>query len=445
MKFIKLVSIFLFLSSYLLAQNIESKPNIIIIYTDDMGVGDMGFLGGTLAATPNIDAMAQQGKIFKQYYSSAPVCSPSRVGVLTGMYPRRWNIHTFLSTKTFNQNCEQSNFLDIKAPSMARILKSAGYATGHFGKWHMGGGRDVKDAPHIKDYGFDIWASTFESPNPDPLLTSTNWIWAPTDSIKRWNRTAYFVDKTIDFLKNNKAGKPCFVNLWPDDVHTPWVPEDAEYDKKEYVTKKNLKLVLAEYDKQIGRLFAAIKEMGIANRTLIIFTSDNGPHPSFNQLRTNGLRGVKNSLYEGGIKMPFFICWPGKIKAGQMDSKSVINAVDILPTLCNIAGAKLPNNYSFDGQDFSSAIFGEQVFQRNKDLYWEYGRNEFYNYPDATNRSLQLAVRHQNYKLFTTSDGSKTELYDLTVDPKETINIADKNPQLVVKLKAELIAWFNKN
>src|SRR5687767_13192383 len=202
----------------------QQRPNIIFILTDDMGFGDIGCFNGTYK-TPNIDRMAAEGRKFTSYYSASPICSPSRVGFLTGMHPAKWNITSFLQKKADNRLCEQADYLHPSAPSLARLLKDNGYATAHFGKWHMGGGRDVDDAPSIKQYGFDEWSSTWESPDPDPLLTATDWIWSDKDSIKRWNRTSYWVNKTLAFMQKHK-GQPCFINLWPDDVHTPWVPGD---------------------------------------------------------------------------------------------------------------------------------------------------------------------------------------------------------------------------
>lgn len=206
----------------------DSLPNIIFILTDDMGFSDIACFGGQFVPTPNIDRLAKSGRKFTQYYSAAPICSPSRAGLITGMYPGRWNFSTYLDNRKHNANAQQADFLDTTAPSIARFFQQDGYATAHFGKWHLGGGRDVKNAPGFEHYGYDAHNSTYESPDPDPLITATNWIWSDKDSIKRWDRTQYFVDKTLDFLSKHK-GQPCFINLWPDDMHTPWVPrKDAE-------------------------------------------------------------------------------------------------------------------------------------------------------------------------------------------------------------------------
>lgn len=421
------------------------KPNIILIYVDDMGIGDASYTGSELELTPNIDRLAKNGKIFTKYYTTAPVCSPSRVGVLTGNYHIRWGINTFLNNKKFNRNTKQQDYLDSMAPTLGKLLKKTGYKTAHYGKWHLGGGRDVTNAPPITAYGFDDYVSTYESPDPDPLLTSTNWISAPSDSIKRWERTAYFVDKTIDFIKQNKT--PCFVNLWPDDVHTPWVPsqEVQKMDRKKHFTLPNLKPVIREFDRQMGRLLVSLEEMGELENTLIVFTSDNGPSPSFSRVRTNGLRGVKNSLYEGGINMPMIVHWPAKIKKEQIDSTSIIASIDLLPTFASLLKTKLPENYKMDGIDFSNALLKNETRVRTKNLYLEYGRNSFFRFPqEKEDVSLPLAVRSGDWKLFSNGTGDTLELYNLRTDINETTNVVSEHPKLGSKLRDDLLLWFQK-
>lgn len=442
------LSLILTVTFFVSCQQKAKQPNIILIYVDDMGVGDATFTSGEVRPTPNIDRMAAEGKVFTQYYTNAPVCSPSRVAITTGMYPQRWNINTFLSSKGHNKKCDQLDFLKAEAPSLARTLKAAGYTTAHFGKWHMGGGRDVKEAPSIAEYGFDELCSTWESPNPDPLLTSSNWIWAPTDSIKRWDRTAYFVEKTLDFLKRNKD-KPCYINLWPDDVHSPWVASEQYQDGQRnpaYFSLEYLEPVIDVFDKDMGRLMEGLKEVGLDESTLIVFTSDNGPAPTFEYSRTNGLRGLKNSLYEGGINMPFFVRWPAKIKAGQTDTESIISAVDLFPSLCKIGGADIPDNYSSDGNDISKAFLSENKTVDERKIFWEYGRrNTKISLPkDPYDKSPVLAVRHGDWKCFTSFDGVKLELYNLKNDPNEQKNVAVENKEMANSLKAAMLEWFEK-
>lgn len=421
-------------------------PNIILILIDDMGSADVGCYRpdkfvNQFPPTPNIDRLAAEGIKFTNYYSAAPICSPSRVGLMTGNVPGKWRITSFLADRKHNRTCEQADFLAASAPSVARELKTMGYGTAHFGKWHMGGGRDVDNAPGIRQYGFDEYASTWESPDPDPSLTSTNWIWAKSDSVKRWNRTAYFVDKTLDFLKRN-TNRPCYINLWPDDVHTPWVPDEITLNEFPKGTEKprEFKAVLAELDVQIGRLMAGLKALGIDENTLVVFTSDNGALPAFQGMRSGIFRGSKLSLYEGGIRMPFIVRYPARTPKGIVDNQSVLSAVDLLPTFVSLAGKKELHSQP-DGENMTAVVLGKPTVRKTP-LFWEYGRNnESFRYPQGRDKSPNLAIREGNWKLLVNDDGSGTELYDLTTDPSEQTDIAAQHPKLLGDLRSKLLAW----
>ncbi|MBI4625785.1 MAG: sulfatase-like hydrolase/transferase [Verrucomicrobia bacterium] len=433
---LSLVAYFLAACVHLAGAEPARQPNVILILADDMGIGDLGCYGGRQTPTPRIDRLAAEGTRFTQYYSASPICSPSRAGIITGMFPARWRITSFLQTKKGNAGCEQDDFLDPRAPSLPRALKSAGYATAHFGKWHLGGGRDVTAAPKFAAYGYDEHAGTYESPEPHPDITATNWIWSPKDKVKRWDRTAFFVDRTLDFLKRH-PDRPCFVNLWPDDVHTPWVPDEIS-DRKDL--PKNFRPVLAELDRQIGRLVDGLKTLGREQDTLVIFTSDNGALPTFGGARSGGFRGSKLSLYEGGIRMPFIVRWPGRIPAGRVEGGTITTAVDLLPTLCALTGARLPAEHRLDGLDLSAVWRGRKVMGRPA-LFWEYGRNdEFFRFP-ADGRSPNLAVRRERWKLLVHADGTRPELYDLAADPAETRNLAAERPEQALELTRLVLDW----
>ena len=421
----------------------EARPHIIFLLTDDMGYGDVGCYGGKFVPTPNIDRLAEQGTRFTQFYAASPVCSPSRTGFLTGMYPARWRITNFLQTRKGNRASEQVDFLDPTAPSIARTLKQAGYATGHFGKWHMGGGRDVTNAPPFSAYGFDEHASTFESPEPDPDITGTNWIWSAVDKVKRWDRSAFFVDKTLDFLRRHSA-QPCYVNLWPDDVHTPWVPEGSDISatrrRDNDESAPNFKAVLAEYDKQVGRLLAGLKDLGLESNTVLIFSSDNGPLPTLRQQRSGGLRGSKISLYEGGTRMPLIVRWPGHVPAGRVEEKAILGAVDFFPIFCRLAGVSQSAAERCDGEDLTQVFLG-QFAPRARPLFWEYGRNAAFGYPQGRNRSPNVAIREGKWKLLINADGSDRELYDLDSDRNETRNVAEQNSETAKRLAELALKW----
>lgn len=422
----------------------EEQPNIIFILTDDMGYGDIGTYGGKFNPTPCLDRMADEGIKFYQYYSASPISSPSRAGLLTGNHPGRWHITSYLQSREGNRNAEMNDYLTIDAPSLPRAMKQGGYKTAHIGKWHLGGGRDVHDAPFFEKYGYDEFCSTYESPQPDPLLTATDWIWSPKDSIKRWERTAYFVDKTIDFLKINSE-EPCFINLWPDDMHTPWVGdlEQQQEVPKDYESEKNFRSVLIEYDRQIGRLLEGIKDLKLDRETIVVFTSDNGPAPSFKGSRSGNMRGCKASLFEGGMHLPFIVWSSGdSVPRGLVDKTTVVSALDMFESLCSIANVDLPHDYSSDGMDISSALLGNPE-KRDIPIFWEYRRNDSNSFPKPHDKDISpnLAIRFEEWKLLINDDGSNVMLFNLHDNLRETIEVSETYPEVTERLKSMLLEW----
>jgi arylsulfatase A-like enzyme len=420
------------------------RPNVVLVLVDDFGWGDPSCYGNTMVQTPHMDRMAKEGVRFTQGYVAAPICSPSRCGILTGQFPARWRITSFLQTRAGNKACEMADFLDPKAPSLPRLLQEAGYATAHVGKWHLGGGRDVTAAPKFKEYGYDLGLGTYESPEPAAALGLKTVPWGKLrepQQVPRHDRSRWMVDQTLNFLKANPA-KPCFVNLWLDDTHTPFVPSGDQLkavrvdgDPPEVA---NYKAVLVETDRQLGRLLDGLK----GTHTLVVFLGDNGALPTFGQKRVGGLRGSKLSLYEGGVRVPFLAWWPGTAKAGVMNEKTVIAAVDFVPTLATICGATLPKDYHSDGEDLSAALQGESPM-RAKPLFWEYGRNDTsFRYPaDAKHRSPNVAVRDGDWKLLVNADGSGAELYDLAGDRHESNNRAADHPAVARRLTEAALKW----
>lgn len=421
---------------------------MVLVLADDFGWGDPSCFGGTLIETPRLDRMAKEGVRFTQFYVAAPICSPSRCGIITGQFPARWPITSYLQTRAGNQACEQADFLDPGAPSLPRLLKEAGYATAHVGKWHLGGGRDVRDAPRFAAYGYDLGAGTWEGPEAHPDITARDWIWSPDDKVKRWDRTRWMVDQTLAFLRRNE-GEPCFVNLWLDDSHTPWVPtaDDQQVGPGGRATGKgdtpaHLRAVLARMDEQIGRLLDALRRRRADRPTVVLFFGDNGPLPTFDQQRAGGLRGSKLSLYEGGIRVPCIAWGPGVVPAGVTNDTTVFAAVDLLPTLARLCGARPPRDNPPDGADLGEALSGEKPI-RTKPLFWEYGRNDkSFAYPrDAKHRSPNVAVRDGRWKLLVNADGGGAELHDLDADPKETRDLAGDRPDVAKRLTDAALAW----
>ncbi|HEY4415652.1 MAG TPA: sulfatase-like hydrolase/transferase, partial [Verrucomicrobiae bacterium] len=363
-----------------------NKPNVIFILVDDMGYADTSCFQtytNPVVITTNVDRLASEGLQFTKYYVAAPICSASRTALITGSYPGRWRITSFIDNKAANRNRNMADFADPQVPTMARAFKAAGYTVGHFGKWHMGAGRNVDDAPLPEAYGYDDSLVAFEGlgnrlayneeslSTANALLQQGNLTWMP-----KAESASNQVNAAISFLKLH-TNQPCYLDLWFTDVHTGWFPAPGTWQKfAVYTTNVNEQkfyAVLANLDVQIGRFLAAVDDLGLATNTILIYSSDNGApgdgSAAFSLARNGGLRGKKGSLYEGGIREPFIVRWPGHIPAGTTNTQTVLNAVDLMPSLCDLAQIDLPVNYFPDGEDLSRAWLGG-VQMRTKPLYW---------------------------------------------------------------------------
>lgn len=433
----------------------KPKPNMVLVFIDDMGWADLSCFGNGDAATPNIDRMAAEGIVFEQFYVNSPICSPSRVAISTGNYPQRWNITSYLAHRNENKKRGIANWLDPEAPMLARSLKNGGYATGHFGKWHMGGQRDVTDAPPIAEYGFDESLTNFEGLGPKLLpLTkkpdgTVGRIWedaerlgGPVTWTQRSEITAGFVDAAIRFVDHaQQNGKPFYINLWPDDVHSPyWPPVDKWGDGG----KRQLYLgVLEAMDAQLGKLFDYIRDdPELRNNTLILICSDNGPEPGAGRARP--FKGYKTHLYEGGVRSPLIVWGPGLMQESAMgtrNTESVFAAIDLVPSLAGLGGATAPANTEYDGEDLLSTLLGKSKESRKKPIFFSRppDRKDYYgikNLPD-------LAVRHGKWKLLCDYDAGRPELYNLVSDAAESENVAASHPDIVQTLARQVVDWYN--
>ncbi len=434
----------------------QSKTNILFIFIDDMGYADLGCYGREDVKTPNIDQLASEGILFTQFYVNSPICSPSRTAVTTGQFPARWGITSYIDNRNANANRGIKNYLDLSAPSVARNLKDAGYYTAHIGKWHMGGGRDVGEAPLITEYGFDESVTQFEGLGERFLATyetlnlpdSTRGLEKQSARLgrgkvhwaKREDFTQIFVDRTIAAIKNaQEVNKPFYINLWPDDIHTPLEP--PKHLRGDLSMQARFLGVMEEMDKHMGRLFDFIKnDPQLKNNTLIVFTSDNGPDKAVNT--AGPLRGYKTVLYEGGIREPFISWWPGRIPTkleGTKNAKTVVAGIDLPLTFMELAGITPNKNINYDGESMLEAISGEKQKERHKSLFW-------IRPPDRPgydgNNAPDLAIRNGNYKLLMDLDGSNIQLYNIIDDIGETQNLANNKPEKVDELKKELEDWF---
>ncbi|MGQ8338932.1 sulfatase-like hydrolase/transferase [Sunxiuqinia sp. A32] len=434
------------------------KTNILLIFIDDMGYGDLGCYGNQDVHTPNIDRLANEGIRFSQFYVNSPICSPSRVAITTGQFPSRWGVTSYISGKKDNKERGMNHNLNIMAPSVARNLRNVGYYTAHIGKWHMGGGRDMADVPLITEYGFDESVTQFEGLGERYLATyetlnlkdSTRGLEKQSAALgrgvvhwaKREKFTGIFVDRTIAAIKNaQEAGKPFYINLWPDDIHTPLEPP-LEL-RGDLSTKARFLGVMQEMDRQMGRLFDYLRsDPELYKNTLVVFTSDNGPDMAVN--KAGVLRGYKTFIYDGGIREPFIVWWPSQIdqtKNGSVNEKTVMAAIDLPLTFMEVAGATPDPGVEYDGQSMLEAIKGEKEILREKPLFWirppDRPGYDGENNPD-------LAIRLGDFKLLMDVDGSNVQLYNLMKDVSESNNLVEEMPEKAVELKKQLVQWYNQ-
>ena len=314
-----------------------ARPNIIFIFADDWGYGDLGIHGSTFCKTPNLDQMASQGMDFTNFTVNSPVCSPSRVAVMTGQFPARHCVHQHFQSIKAHIKRGMPDWLDPQAPMLPRMLKQAGYKTGHFGKWHLG---SVNDSPTEDAYGYDQFA-TFNG--------------SGKNEISKGGLAS--VDHAEAFIKQFKD-EPFFINLWLHETHTPHLPQKRllEEFKDLGEAEQVYASIIAEGDEGVGRILKLLKELNIDKNTLVVFSTDNGPEHStddkdhkgqglgkfYSVGETGGLKGEKRSLFAGGIRVPLIVRWPGTVPAGKTDKTSVLTAVDLLPTFLEVAGVPLP-------------------------------------------------------------------------------------------------------
>lgn len=430
------------------------RPNIVLVFIDDMGWSDFSCFGNTDAQTKNIDALAAEGICFEQFYVNSPICSPSRVAISTGQYPQRWKISSYLAHRESNKQRGIANWLDPKAPMLAKSLKQSGYVTGHFGKWHMGGQRNVGDAPLITEYGFDESLTNFEGLGPrllplvqTPQKPEFRKIWQDSEKLGRgeviWTDRAKitkgFTEASVNFIKKaQKENKPFYINLWPDDVHSPFFPTLEGWQRG--ADKRSLYLsVLEEMDAQFAPLFNFIKnDSKLRNNTLILICSDNGPEKDAG--RADNLKGYKTHLFEGGIRSSLVVWGPGilaKNKQGTRNKQSIFSAIDLVPSLLKLAGVS--SNVDYDGEALTDTLIGNSTASRKAPIFYRRppDRKEYYGFKNLPD----LAMRDGDWKLLCNYDGSNPQLYNLIDDSAENNNLASQFPELTQKMTERLKSW----
>ncbi len=423
----------------------QRKPNFVFILGDDWGWGDLGCFGHAQIKTPFLDRMAAEGRRYTQFYVNAPVCSPSRAGLLTGQFPSRLGVHSIFSTPEQNRAHGVPDYLEPATPTLPRLLHQAGYVTGHFGKWHLGRGAGTPDPGA---YGFDSHLSLISNGPGWVEITEQG----HTAAAFQPRSTEVIIDSTIAFIQSHRD-EPFYVQAWLTDPHAVLNPTDEQMEPYSHLSPKGVPYrgaptiyysVVTNADRHIGRLLATLDELGLSEDTVVVFTGDNGPeeltvpNASHSAAGSAGpFRGRKRSLYEGGVRMPLIVRRPGHTPAGGVDNESVLSGVDLLPTFCHLAGVTPPGEVRLDGEDISDALDGD-MHDRRADLLWEW---RFPIQGPPIHCSPMLSIRRGRWKLLLNPDGDREELYDIPADPMELANLAERETDVVAQLSEEALAW----
>ena len=396
-----------------------AKPNVVLVMADDQGWGQMGYMNHPALKTPHLDAMSENGLRFDRFYAGGPVCSPTRATVLTGRTHDRTGVF------------DHGYALRSQEKTLGQAMKRAGYATGHFGKWHLNGLRGPgapifkEDSHHPGAFGFDEWLSVTNFFDRNPIMSRKG-------KIKEYSgdSSEIIVNEALKFIKTNaRANKPFFTVIWYGTPHDPWIA--AKVDKKSF-TKLSPKAQehygeLVAMDRSIGMLRKGLREMGVAQNTLVWFMSDNGGLPRLDPPTTGGLRSFKGSMYEGGLRVPAIIEWPKGISKVRV-TKHPAGAVDIFPTIAEVAGLEKSDLLKpQDGMSLAK-LFLKEPGPRQKPLpFRSRGR---------------IAVVDNDYKMISFPDRGKTryELYNLANDMSEQDNLFKKEPKIANQLRKKLKA-----
>jgi arylsulfatase A-like enzyme len=422
-----------------------TRPNIVFVFADDWGWGDLGCYGHPHIRTPNLDQLASQGTLFSQFYVCSGVCSPSRAAAMTSRFPGELGIHGHFADPDRNARRAMPGWLDPDVMTYARLLSEAGYAVGHYGKWHLG---HDPDAPAPTTYGVDECRINVGN---GPPLTFSDVGYNPA----RYRSSEVIVDEAIGFVQRHQA-EPFLVNVWLNDTHATLDPSEEQLRPFRDFMPSGLGHrypgALAVYysvvhnaDYHIGRLVEWLDELGLGENTVVIFSADNGPedilirNASHSGVGSPGpFRGRKRSLYEGGVRTPFIVRWPaGQVQRGTVDDETVLSAVDLLPTFSALAGIELPEGIGSRGENMVGAFRGIPQL-RETPLYWEW---RFRVVGHVLNRSPVLAVRRGDYKLLLNPDRGRVELYHVPSDPLELENLAGDRLDIVDSMAEEVLSW----
>jgi arylsulfatase A-like enzyme len=424
----------------------DKRPNIVFVLADDLGWTDVACFGSQYYESPNIDRLAREGMKFTNGYTCGPNCAPTRAALMSGQYEPRTGIYSVGSIDRFNwqsrplRPVDNVQNLGLEKVIVAKALKDAGYATGMFGKWHLG----TAGKHHPSQRGFDE-AIVADGKHFD-FVTNP-----PVEYPKGQYLADFLTDRAVDFIRRHKDG-PFFLYLPHFAVHTPLQAKKELIEKFEAKAPvgghKNSTYAAMIYsvDESVGRIMATLDELKLADNTLLIFSSDNGGVGGYERAGVHGehditdnapLRGGKGMLYEGGVRVPFIFRWPGKIAAGSVYEQPIIS-VDLYPTFLALAGSKGADGYTLDGVDIGPALMGGTISRDA--LYWHFpgylgaGANDWRTTPGG-------AIRVGDMKLVEFFEDHRLELYNLKEDPGQQHDLAAAQPEVAKGLHEKLVVW----
>ena len=423
------------------------KPNIVVIMADDLGWRDLRCYGNAQLDTPALDQLAAEGMRFTSGYAAAPVCTPTRAAMMTGQSPARLRItnHAPGNPDGFSlkgsdlQEAENIRHLPLAAVTIAERLSSAGYATAHIGKWHLSyttrdeQGLTEKDLRPDKQ-GFDLNVGGYSGGGP-PSYFAPYRIPTLADGKEGEYLPDRLAEEAIAFIRHHRNA-PFFLNWWPYSVHYPMQARAeliAKYRQRGGLKDPVYAAMIEGMDTGIGRFLKALDESGLRDNTLVLFKSDNGGYNGDNR----PLRGLKGMLYEGGIRVPWIVRWPGKVQPGTTNSTPVIS-MDCYPTILEAAGLPPTPNHPLDGKSLLPLLTQSPGFERDA-IYFHYP-----NYAFHKQNRLGSAIREGQYKLIRNYDDDSLELYDLSSDIGEQRNLARQSPKLAKRLADKLDAGLRE-
>jgi uncharacterized sulfatase len=445
MRNILLTILFVTLANWVPAEK-KAKPNIIFIFIDDMGWGDVGCYGNDFIDTPHIDQLAKEGMRFTDFYAAGAVCSPTRCAVQSGQNQARIGITAHIPGhwRPFERviNPQTTMALPLDVVTVAESMKQAGYTTGYVGKWHLGRGDQFGPDKQGYDFAAEIngphLPGRFKATNPEIIKPAPGQF-----------RTDYESDLCESFIRENKD-KPFFLMLSPYAVHIPLASKSElveKYRKRARKRKNSLPHpvyagLVEEVDHQVGRIVKEVEAQGLAESTMIVFTSDNGglnkrydyqEHADDIVSDLAPLKGEKGSLHEGGIRVPLIVKYPKMIKAGTTCSEPTIS-YDFFPTFVEAAGGSLPENQTIDGLNIHPLLQNPKAKLNRKAIHWHY--------PHYHHDRPASAIRERDWKLIEYLDGTgDIELYHISQDLSESNNLAEERKGKVADLKQKLSAW----